>query len=631
MNPPRLSHLPLLALSGFLCAASCAPAQNDAGNAAKPNRKNQNVNKPKNATGNKANANKGNNANGGNKANANLGDATAFAQVGDADKKRRAVPPADAPQDIALAATNYAVPAGAILVAPDGRAEAAGTRAAPRALREAIKSAPEGATIVLRGGVYRDGDLVIPRQMTLQAAPGEAPWIDGSDVVTGWAKDGAGAWRHNGWEIAFKPTISEKNIDPKFPLANNRDMVWINGRYQTQVATRAEVGPSRFFVDYDGKALYIGDDPTGQSVEATTRFNGIVFRTKDADVLPGTMVRGLGFRRFAETGAEIQAPQITLENSSFVWNGTQGVQVRNQGQQSTSPADVVLRGANSSCHGQAGVRTWMAPRLRVENSVFSHNNVEGYRIAWGAAGIKLMKFEGLVFRNNLVADNYSFGLWLDEDANGATIVGNEFRGNQVAGLMFEISHRANIAFNVLRDNNVGLMVSNSTQGAVWNNTFADNKVGAEVKQGRRPNHQTPEEGDFFVTREISFGNNLFAAAKPDAVLLNASSGSADAAQMITSSDFNIYAPLAPLSLAKWKAAGKAENLNGLPQLRALAGVERNSVEIKTDPFVNAAKGDYRLKPGALPAQANALPATLARAEGVPAQRAYSGALAPASG
>lgn len=291
----------------------------------------------------------------------------------------------------------------------------------------------------------------------------------------------------------------------------------------------------------------------------------------------------------------------------------------------------MLRGIIASCNGQAGVRTGQSPRLRVEGSTFSHNNVEGYRRAWGAAGIKVLNFDGFVFRDNVVANNYAFGLWLDDNLNDATVVNNQMRGNAVAGIMFEISKRALIAFNTIHDNNVGLMVSNSTQGRIWNNTFANNKTGVNIKQGRRLNHQTPNDAaDFFTTREIALKNNLLAhtIAKPG-VFVDAGTGRADGIKMIPSSDFNAFAPNKAATLFQWLAGGKKVEYRDLAAFQAASGREKSSVTLSQNPFVNAAQGNYSLKNGVLAAKAEALPLEVFQAAGKTGQIPRIGASSPA--
>jgi len=89
--------------------------------------------------------------------------------------------------------TNYPIPTGAVFMSPQGADEHAGTRSAPvRTLNRAISLAPAGGTIVLRGGEYRDwyhnrgatSYRVVRKSLTFQAYPGEAPWLNGADLVS---------------------------------------------------------------------------------------------------------------------------------------------------------------------------------------------------------------------------------------------------------------------------------------------------------------------------------------------------------------------------------------------------------------------------------------------------------------
>src|SRR5207302_10179693 len=92
----------------------------------------------------------------------------------------------------------------AIVVSPSGSDTASGTSSAPlRTLAHAVRSAPSGATIVLRAGSYHES-VVIPsnKRLTVQAWPGEAVWLDGSVPVTGWTSSG-GLWSKSGWDVKF--------------------------------------------------------------------------------------------------------------------------------------------------------------------------------------------------------------------------------------------------------------------------------------------------------------------------------------------------------------------------------------------------------------------------------------------
>src|SRR4051812_39572834 len=86
-----------------------------------------------------------------------------------------------------IADTNYAVPANAWFVAPNGDASQPGTTDAPlRTIAVAIDRAPSGTTLVIRKGVYRESVGSLNKVITLQAYPREQVWLKGSVELDGW-------------------------------------------------------------------------------------------------------------------------------------------------------------------------------------------------------------------------------------------------------------------------------------------------------------------------------------------------------------------------------------------------------------------------------------------------------------
>ncbi len=254
--------------------------------------------------------------------------------------------PIAAPLLMPLRDTAYPIPTGALFVSPDGKANAPGTSIdAPTTVQNALKRAPEGGTIVFRGGTYRVGDLNLPRRLTLQAAPGEKPWLKGSVEVAGWVRDG-NAWRHNDWQIKFPPrgyiaTVLDKVTDPQYPMAPYGDMVFVNGRALFQVASREQVGPGTFYVNYDTQQITIGDDPTGKRVEAAARERGI--ETGAAN--EGSQVRGIGFTHY-QLGLSVSSSKVIVEDCTFIWNANNGLNFR------APSADCIVRGNTFTANGQ---------------------------------------------------------------------------------------------------------------------------------------------------------------------------------------------------------------------------------------------------------------------------------------
>ena len=80
----------------------------------------------------------------------------------------------------------YEVPKDAnrvYFVAPDGKADAAGTLEAPTTLETAIAKVVTGDAIILRGGTYRTGGLFLNQGITMQPYKDEQPVLKGTLVA----------------------------------------------------------------------------------------------------------------------------------------------------------------------------------------------------------------------------------------------------------------------------------------------------------------------------------------------------------------------------------------------------------------------------------------------------------------
>lgn len=410
--------------------------------------------------------------------------------------------------------TNYPIPRGAYFVSPNGKDTNSGKNpASPWPIAKAIKSAPGGATIVFRGGTYRTTKASIKKKLTLQPYPHEKVWLKGSVVVTGWVSEG-GIWRKDSWKYSFPDNVSNKNIDPKYPLAAYRDMVYINGVSLKQVASIPEVVPGTFYVDSTNKRLYIGDNPEGKTVEATAESDAFAIQKVNSSDPAGTVLRGLGFAHYADQAISIDATRVTLEQNTFVWNGVQGVRLRIKSGGKTGKkgiaSDVIIRGNTFSYNGQNGLGGGGAQRMLLEGNTISYNNVERYAKQWSAAGVKLIRTDGLIWRNNIVANNFATGMWIDVSSSNATVINNTVRQNEGTGIFFELSHKATITCNVVEQNNVGIMIADSSNAQVYNNKLSNNKKPTVVKDSKRKNTNNGEiaQGITWISRNNVVKDNI---------------------------------------------------------------------------------------------------------------------------
>ncbi len=517
-------------------------------------------------------------------------------------------PPAPGPRPAAAAGAagpgsrEYAAPAGALHVAPAGDDAADGTRDAPfRTVARAIDAAPDGATLVLSAGTYHER-ITLPegRALTLQPAPGDEVWFDGTREVAGWVADGP-VWRLDGWTAEFdsSPTYTAgapdgtepgfRFVDPDHPMAAHPDMVFVDGVPQRQVGSRAEVVPGTFAVDDARDRLWLGSDPTGSAVRAS-----------DLDVAltvlgAGSTVRGIGFRGYATSVPQkgtvrVTARGVTVEDVVVRDTATQGLFVGGRGQ----GEDVVVRDVTLERNGLIGLESSYADGLVVEGLRAVGNNTERFNAAPVSGGAKLTRARGLTVRDSLFADNLGTGLWFDESVFDATVTGNDVLGNTANGIAYEISSRAVVADNLVTGNGrTGLKINNASEVEVWNNTVVgngerplwvvqDGRLAADLDvPGHDPRQQLPDPTVTWVLGPVTLGDNVIGGGAAAGCLVCAQ----DAALLRTAEEIgltlsgNAYLVTAPEAVVTWpQGAATPVAYPSVAEFRAATGQEASGAE-----------------------------------------------------
>ena len=156
-------------------------------------------------------------------------------------------------------------------VATDGKAEESGTSLdKPTTLPSAIERVKTGDAIILRGGTYRIGGLVLNQGITMQPYKDEHPILKGTMVAKDWENPKDGLWKTS-WSRLFASEPADwYRPRPSTPLyLFNNDMVFVNGRLLRTVGSQEDVDENSFYIDYDEGQVYIGVDPTDKLVEIT--------------------------------------------------------------------------------------------------------------------------------------------------------------------------------------------------------------------------------------------------------------------------------------------------------------------------------------------------------------------------
>ena len=199
--------------------------------------------------------------------------------------------PAVRPGSVAGAlAASYPVPDGAVFVSPSGSDANPGTVGAPlKTVNFAATKMKAGGTVVLRGGVYREGAagysvggtkyIIEPKNLSIQAYPGEEAWMDGTVPVTSWSRVNGGdfktAWstpdfcngayysRHFSQQTRSGPCSASDSIGGAASLGDPQ-MVFVNGREITEVASLAALTADTFFYDWYKREMHLGFRSGGQ-------------------------------------------------------------------------------------------------------------------------------------------------------------------------------------------------------------------------------------------------------------------------------------------------------------------------------------------------------------------------------
>jgi hypothetical protein len=400
----------------------------------------------------------------------------------------------------------YDLPKGAgkiYYVAPDGKADALGeTLSNPTTIEAAIERVKTNDAIVMRGGTYRTGNLVLNQGITIQPYTDEQPVLKGTFRATKWENLGNGLWTTT-WSRLFpsKPDNwwRRNREGKKTPLYRfNNDMVFADGKFLQAVGGEGEVDENSYYIDYDNGVVYIGIDPTNRLMEITA-FNVALLRTtkeihsKTSD-RKGPVIRGITFTQYAYRAIEIEGTEpeglsdeanhgkevvgSTFENCTISFCSRVAGYFRGD--------HLTMRNCKVTDTSTEGVYLIASSDVLLEKNIFTRNNIERITGYYPAAVKIFNQSYRVTCMDNLVIDlPYSNGIWYDVGNVDGRFINNwvEGVGNINSnfsierpwpsdnGFFFEISKRAICAGNVFVNFDHGIWVLNSSNVHIYNNTF----------------------------------------------------------------------------------------------------------------------------------------------------------------
>jgi len=430
----------------------------------------------------------------------------------------------------------YEVPKAAHVyyVAPDGRVDASGASLAePTTIESAISRVVTGDAVILRGGTYRTGNLVLSQGVTIQPHADERPVLKGTEIATGWtARPDSQAWRTT-WTKLFPAAPADwwrrDREEKRTPVhLFNNDMLFVDGELYAAVGSEADVKGKTYHIDYENALVTLGTNPEGRVVELTAHDSALIRTMRPAHGKPndgkGPVIRGLTFTQYAYRALEVEGvePGKYMPPANFGKEVT-GTTLEHLTISFCSHVAGYFRGDNLTIRhclvsdtGTEGLYVVNSSDVLLERNIITRtNNAEKFTGCYATAVKIFNQTYRTVFRDNLVIDNpNSSGVWYDVGNVDGVFVNNWVeRTND--GLFFEISKGVTCAGNVFVNCNKGIRILNSSNAQVHQNTFFNSVASFERSErsavGDHFGWHASSGPDVHERHGHVVANNLFAA------------------------------------------------------------------------------------------------------------------------
>ena len=428
-------------------------------------------------------------------------------------------------------------------------------------IQHAANQAQPGDTITVHSGIYRE-EVTPPRsgtaekRITYQAAPGEEVWIRGSEVVTGWEKDGA-VWKT---QIAntvfgdFNPFGDKISGDWFKDLGRDHHTgcVYLDGEWLFEAASRDEVPkakwPMAFYAEV-GKdttsvwAVFNGKDPNQGVTEVNVRQTIFYPRKPFINYIT---VRGFKMHHAAPKWAPPTAEQMGLigthwskgwiiENNEIMYSINAGISLGKYGDEfdNVSPtaraylasierarkngwnketvgSHIVRNNTIAYCEQVGLVGSMGASFSQIVGNHIHHIHIQGRYTGAEMAGVKFHAPIDMLIEGNRVHDT-GRAIWLDWMTQGTRVTRNLCYRNGGDDMFLEVNHGPCVI-----DNNLFLsrVYRNRSQGMAFAHNLFGGEFDAWLDIARStpyfPVHSTEEAGIHKIdVADTAFYNNLF--------------------------------------------------------------------------------------------------------------------------
>jgi hypothetical protein len=254
---------------------------------------------------------------------------------------------------------------------------------------------------------------------------------------------------------------------------NYSEGVYYDNTSLFQVTSLSSLVIGDFYFDYGNDTIYIADDPTGHTIEASTAA-GAIWGNGGSTGQTNVTVQGLTVEKFANVlsdpskNAAIKAGwDWTIRDNVIRLNSGMGV-VANNGS--------LVTNNDLRSNGQYGISFGPADDVTVSYNEISFNNSANFDFGWGGA-TRSLQSSNVMFLGNYVHDNNGHGLWSDGDNINVTYDSNTVENNVGVGIFHEISYDATIKNNIVRWNDIMVVHHSICWGA---NIYLNDSQNVEI-------------------------------------------------------------------------------------------------------------------------------------------------------
>ena len=355
-------------------------------------------------------------------------------------------------------------------------------------IQAAVDTYAEGTIFTLAAGVYRH-QQVTPRNNQVFIGQGAETILTGATTLTDWKRR-----RGKLWYVAGQTQQGQVHgeCEGGWTRCNRPEDLFVDGVAFQHVGSTGQLGPGRWFFDYNADRIYIGEDPSGHLVETSVTRHAFL---GDAD---NVTISNLVVEKYAvpaQHGAiDSRTSNIGSHGSTWTIDGVEGRLNHGGAVYLTSGGRLI----NSYLHhnGQQAMSA-TGSGLIVEDNEFSFNNTAHFRLDWEGGASKFWRTTDLVFRSNHSHENYGTGVWVDYENENTLIENNTVERNYREGIYVEVSLSATVRDNYVEGNGLddprgdswlwsgGITVASSRNVEVVGNILVNNGNGITATQQNR--------------------------------------------------------------------------------------------------------------------------------------------------